>query len=213
MILFTAFTTRHPRRALLGGALTAGGLLSGLLAVNTAHAAIGCRSDPIVVLSNGVTLDLSATIYDDSSDVQQVNYTLQAPAGVWVQQAITTDGAVGYKEHFAVHPLPPGAAAAYTSVVQVTMGVKSMTFQATVAGGYATTLGMTPAMVGLTDWVAAPASTTKTPPPPKGAATLTALPGTVTSSLASWAASAPWSATATSAIGLSGQRVSAGVTL
>ncbi len=210
MRLFTA----HPlRRTVLGGAVVASGLLAGGLPAPSAHAALACRSDPIVVLSNGVTLELSATIFDDVSDVQQVNYTLQAPKGVTVQRVITTDGAVGYKEHFAVQALPAGATANYTSVVQVTMATKTLSFQAFVAGGYASTLGLTPDMVGLSAWVAAPSSTTKTPPPPPGSTTLTSLPSTVTTSVLLWAASAPWSATAASTTVLSGQRASAGVTL
>jgi len=210
----TRFPTRPRRRTVLGAALAAGFIAGGPLAASTtAHAALACRSDPLVVLSNGVTLDLSATIYDDVTDVQQVAYTLQAPQGVTVVRTITTDGAVGYKEHFAVQPLPPGAAANYTAVVQVTLATKTMTFQAFVAGGYASTLGVTPAMVGLTAWAPAPASTTKTPPPPKGSTTLSMLPSTVTSAVLSWAASAPWSATAASTTVLSGQRASAGVTL
>ena len=44
----------------------------------------GCRGDPIIVLSNGTALDLSATADTDPSKVGQIAYTLHAPSGVWV---------------------------------------------------------------------------------------------------------------------------------
>jgi hypothetical protein len=55
------------------------------------HAAIsGCRSDPVVILSNGNTLHLSTIINDTATDVQQVNYTLHAPVGTWITGAADT---------------------------------------------------------------------------------------------------------------------------
>lgn len=75
------FTARHPRRALLAAALAAGVLLGGPLAVNTAHAAIGCRADPLVHLTNGTTIDVSATIYDTAADVKGITYVLHGPTG------------------------------------------------------------------------------------------------------------------------------------
>jgi hypothetical protein len=68
------FSTRHPRRALLGAALAAG-----LLAVNTADAAVACRADPVVTLSNGITVDLHVTANDTRSDLQHVSYVLHGP--------------------------------------------------------------------------------------------------------------------------------------
>lgn len=78
-------------------AALAGGAFAG-----TAHAAVGiCRSDPVVVLSNLKTLDLSATIQDRSSDLNSVSYTLHLPAGVKPLLVVPTDGLVGQVEHFS----------------------------------------------------------------------------------------------------------------
>src|SRR5579872_1891372 len=41
-----------------------------------------CYDDPIVLLSNGVTVDMSATISDSASDVRAVQYALHVPATV-----------------------------------------------------------------------------------------------------------------------------------
>lgn len=61
--------------------LTAGLLVSPLLAPR-AHAIIGgCGGDPVVVLSNGATIDLSTTADTDAANVRQITYTLHAPAG------------------------------------------------------------------------------------------------------------------------------------
>jgi hypothetical protein len=54
-----------------------------LLSILPAQAAmLGCRSDPAVVLSNGLVLDLSADIAAKPWEVQQVVYTLHIPRGV-----------------------------------------------------------------------------------------------------------------------------------
>ena len=69
--------TRRNTRALLLG------LAAVLLAVLPAQAAVlGCRSDPAVVLSNGLVLDLSADIAVLPWDVQKVVYSLHIPRGV-----------------------------------------------------------------------------------------------------------------------------------
>src|SRR5438045_9690558 len=85
------FTARHPGRALLGAALLSASLLAHSLMAPDTHAAIsGCRSDPVVTLSNGVTLDLSTVVNDTTTDVQQVSYTLHAPIGTWVTSEVDT---------------------------------------------------------------------------------------------------------------------------
>jgi hypothetical protein len=101
MIGSRAFRSPNYGRALPAVALLAAGLLAGLLPAPAAHAAIGgCRSDPIVLLSNGDILDLSANIDDSATDVQQVTYTLHGPAGSSVIGVIPTSGVLGPKETF-----------------------------------------------------------------------------------------------------------------
>src|SRR5438874_4856866 len=94
------FTARHPGRALLGAALLSASLLAHSLMAPDTHAAIsGCRSDPVVTLSNGDALDLHATVDDAYSDVQQVSYTLHAPIGTWVTSEVDTS-VLGVKDSF-----------------------------------------------------------------------------------------------------------------
>jgi len=206
------FTIRPRRRAVFGAALTAGVLVGGpFAAVHPAHAAIGCRSDPIVVLSNGVVLDLSATLDADVAQVQSIDYTLHGPKGVWVVRAISTDGAVQYKEKFTFKDDSHGddKSASATTPYQVEVKAKTAdghhTGWATIAGGYATELGITPDLVGLSTFQFNPSmpqgeDAKDAPKPPtdgksKGAPTL---PRTVTSALADWATQAHWRASMSS---------------
>lgn len=204
-------TLSAPPRAALGAALLAAGLLAAPLGAPRADAVVACRSDPIVVLSNGVVLDLSADIDDDASDVTSVRYTLHGPAGVWVARSLSTDGPVGYDESFAY--IPDASAGVYRDETVVTTGAAPVGVTATVAGGYASTLGVTPGMVGLKSWVTTTQTTTKKAAPQrKGDLTLSALPARVTTWLSNWASTAAWSSTA-SAQGLSGETLSATVSM
>ena len=189
----------------LGAALRGAGILAILLGVGIprrAAAASGCRSDPIVILSDGIVLDVNAMIADAPSDVKHIRYVLHVPDGATVIRAISTGGAVGYKETFQVKF--DSALGVYTTEVQVNTGVHNVAVTATIEGGYASRLGITPAMVGLTAFAWTPTTSVKTDGPaapkgskgpgaPKGPATLT---GTMTAALAAWAETAAWSARA-----------------
>jgi len=94
-----AFTIRPSKRLWLGAAALATALLGNSLLPHSASAAIGyCRTDPIVHLSDGTVVHMSAAINDDSSDVQQVTYTLHAPAGTSVANVVYTGGQHAVKE-------------------------------------------------------------------------------------------------------------------
>lgn len=74
-------------------------MVAGGLSPSTARAELaGCRSDPVVLLSNQVSLDLSAAISDSESDVQQVAYAIHAPSGTQITGIVYTSGALGPKE-------------------------------------------------------------------------------------------------------------------
>ena len=84
----SVFTPRPTRRALACAAMLSAGLLASSLRAPAAHAVVACRTDPIVTLSNGVTVQMSNTIYDDSAHVRRVAYTLRAPAGTTVTRVV-----------------------------------------------------------------------------------------------------------------------------
>jgi hypothetical protein len=67
----------------LVAAFVGAGLLVSSFCAPRVHAHIGgCAGDPVVVLSNGDSLDLSTFVDDSLSDVRQINYTVHVPAGV-----------------------------------------------------------------------------------------------------------------------------------
>ena len=86
-----------------------------------AHAdLVACRSDPVISLSNGITIDLSANINDGAADVRQVAYSLRIPKDVQVVAMVGTDGLLGLQEVFTVvaDALPGN----YASITVVTTG-------------------------------------------------------------------------------------------
>lgn len=112
------------------------GIASPSLLPQVADAQVGpCRSDPVVSLSDGSQIDLSATIADDVSDVVQVAYVLHGPVGTSVVSVLGTDGAMGLKETFSYYAdLSPDT---YDSATLVTTGAHHL--QVT-AGAFVTTL-------------------------------------------------------------------------
>jgi len=198
-------TPKRSLRAVAGAGILLATAIAAPLGARHAHAYGACRTDPIVVLSNGTVLDLSATIGLDVSlvsDITQISYTLHAPAGTTVAKVVSTDGDVNYKEQFTLRT--DTSAGVYGVQVQVQTahlpkGMPQPVVVAEIEGGDASTLGVTPGMVGLTSWSATATATITggklPPPPPQGAQTVTSLPDDMTAQLASWAATAPWSST------------------
>ncbi len=111
-----AVVTRRPaRRVWAAAALLAAGVLATPLAPH-AHAAFGaCRADPIVRLSNGVTVDLTADISTSTANVQEITYTLHGPVGTTVTNVTYTQGLAGPTERFTyLADEPAGQYDAYT---------------------------------------------------------------------------------------------------
>lgn len=74
-----------------------------LVLPNQAHAILLCRSDPVVILSNGSVLDLSAAISTLPTQVEEVHYELHVPAGLRMVAAIHTPAWLTSQETFAFY--------------------------------------------------------------------------------------------------------------
>ncbi len=84
---------RLSRRLLLAPAILATSLLAGAFAPHAAHAAMGVGCDPIVVLSNGRTIQMAATIgVTDPSVIGSIPWQLHAPVGTSVVSVTYNDG-------------------------------------------------------------------------------------------------------------------------
>jgi len=76
---------------------------------------LSCRSDPVVILSNGTILDLSAEISTLLINVEEIHYELHIPVGVSAVAWIHTPAWLTSQETFTIiADQPPGVYEAYT---------------------------------------------------------------------------------------------------
>lgn len=135
------------------------GLLVSSLLAPTAEAAFkGCRSDPIVILSDGTILDVQAEIGTSVGNVREIHYTVHGPPGVSLVAAIRTP-MIGFsgKETFSYYAdASPGQYITETLVRTVNSPVavtSHTTFaNATLLSGTSVTLAYRP-VTGLNDQV------------------------------------------------------------
>lgn len=131
MLFIVLRPTQRARRALArrtARALAASLLAAMFLAPHAQASLGGCLSDPVVILSQGVIIDLYTVIKDSTSDVQQVNYTLHVPVGLREIAIIYTSGVIGPKESFQI--FADDAANTYDSVTEVNTGATGLAVKA-----------------------------------------------------------------------------------
>lgn len=97
-------------------------LIIALTVPGLVHASLLCRSDPVVVLSNGVTLDIGALISTLPMQVKEVHYELHVPVGVSMIAAIHTPTWLTSQETFTVYADQPRNQYKVTTVVYTTQG-------------------------------------------------------------------------------------------
>ena len=79
-------------RTILAAALTFVSLLAVAAGPGAAFAGLGgCRTDPVILLSNGRALQLAAEIDTNINNVQSVVYTVHAPIGTYPLLILYTD--------------------------------------------------------------------------------------------------------------------------
>jgi len=120
----------HPRRVLLGSALLATGLLAGALAPRDADAAMSVGCDPIVTLSNGAVVHLTATITAPATDanfpkdITGVTYRMVAPVGTRVVSVVYPTDPNNIPQTFSFAATnPSGVWDSYTNVATTTSGI------------------------------------------------------------------------------------------
>jgi hypothetical protein len=108
----------------LAAAVLAVGLLATPMAASGAFAHLSvCRHDPVVFLSNGNMLDLTATIGDDEQNIQQIVYTIHIPRGTSVTGVQYTHGFNSVERLVAYSNDPAGTYDTYTDVRTSDKGV------------------------------------------------------------------------------------------
>lgn len=150
------FTSPQHRRALLGAALAAGFLVASSHAA-TSSAAVACRADPIVTLSNGITVDLHVTANDTLSDLKHVSYVLHGPplpAAPGAPAGFLSSGSGWYT---ATYPDGTGAISSFQYVADDNVG--NYDAYITVTTGL-----LNVAVTGYMDWVVGTGTPTPTAP-------------------------------------------------
>ncbi len=106
------------RPAIFGVAFVIALMLSLFSQSQLAHARLAmCRSDPLVLLSDGTVLDISADIGALLWDVEDVHYDLHIPKGLSVVVSVSTPNWPTTVEHFTVYAdNPPGTFTSTTTV-------------------------------------------------------------------------------------------------
>lgn len=78
-------------------------VIATIVSTSSASAAlVKCRTDPIFLLSNGDSLNVSVDISTDAVNVRNLTYTVHVPAGVTVKKVTYTAGGLGTKEMYKV---------------------------------------------------------------------------------------------------------------
>lgn len=80
----------------------------------------GCRTDPIVYLSNGTKVALIVQIRDTPRDVKRIAYTLHVPTGAHVRKVVYLPGPLRGAE--SVRVIDDNAAGGYDSDTLVSTG-------------------------------------------------------------------------------------------
>lgn len=121
--------SRPSRRALLAPALLAAGLAAAAVGPGpeAAHAAAGISCDPIVVLSNGRTAQLTAAVaVSSASTIGTINWQLHAPSGTSVV-SVTYNDNVSSHENFNFFADQAAGSYKGTVVVNLVSGSASVT--------------------------------------------------------------------------------------
>jgi hypothetical protein len=108
--------------AALGLAL---GLLTSLAPLRSQAAMTGCRSDPIITLSNGVQVQIGNTIADAATNVSTVAYTLHGPLGTTATKIVyPADNTSGIAETFQyIADNQPGNYDSYSAIYDANAGI------------------------------------------------------------------------------------------
>ncbi len=93
-------------------------ILSGLVTGSAKADMIRCRADPLVLLSDGTIVDISADVSTLLFNIKSVDYVLHIPAGLSAVITLSTPNWPTTIEHFTIYAdNPPGTYSSYTTVV------------------------------------------------------------------------------------------------
>ena len=103
----------------------------------------GCRSDPIIYLSDGTALDLTADIGTNVSNITEITYSVHVPRGLNVLLYLATPN-IGFKgkEAFVLFNDAPAGQYETDTFVQTSNQGVAVTARTTLVGVYLSSLGL-----------------------------------------------------------------------
>ncbi len=112
----------YARRGAVAAIVLAGGLLAGNLAAPAAHAAVACRSDPILLV-NGDIVDVVSVLQTAPGAVRELDYTVTVPVGSLLSTLRLTVG-LGFPERvtYVYSPAQPWGTMSIAATVQTQAG-------------------------------------------------------------------------------------------
>jgi len=93
----------------------------------TTFAYSACRTDPVLVLSNGAEVQLASSIGTSYDNVRNIVYTVHAPRGTVILLTIYTDNPLGSKERVVYYADQASNTYTTDTVVNTTSGSSSVT--------------------------------------------------------------------------------------
>src|SRR5215510_10660010 len=104
------FVGRFSRVLLATGVLVSGLVMAVSLALPAQAALDGCRADPVIDLSDGTALDISADISTSAANITGITYTLHVPKGLRAVLYVATPtlGFKGKESFLLVNDAPAG---------------------------------------------------------------------------------------------------------
>jgi len=132
------------RRVIISTGMLLAGLSLTVSLAPVAQAALdGCRADPVVDLSDGTALDISADINTSVTNVTGIAYTVHVPAGLHAILYVATP-TLGFKgkESFVLVNDAPAGQYQIDTLIRTTSASVPVTAQTALVGVYLTNLSL-----------------------------------------------------------------------
>src|SRR5437867_7690346 len=137
MSRFSQFALRVRRIVMAVSVLLGGWLLAAPLTPAVQAALDGCRADPVIYLSDGSALDVTADIGTSAGNISSIAYTLHVPAGLRAVLYVATPtlGFKGKETFTLVNDAPAGQYRTDTFIKTSNRGV-NVTARTSLVGVY-----------------------------------------------------------------------------
>lgn len=135
---------RGARRGMVAASVFLSGLALAASLAPVAQAALdGCRADPVIYLSDGTALDVTADVNTNAANITGIAYTVHVPAGLRAVLYLTTP-TLGFKgkETFTLVNDAPAGQYRTDTFINTSNGGVGVTARTSLVGVYLANLGV-----------------------------------------------------------------------